>query len=181
MQTGSTYPITSSWALNSLYSVTASYLINSDSVVQCFTGSNLWIFNHNLNARPVVVQAYDQYHNQLIPETVYLNTENTAILRFSTPETGCAIATRSGLRTINNNTSGSGLLNLTGSTTNGVLTYNGLGGANVQNNIKVESGYVILSQVSSSLNFINDSAAALGGVPLGGLYRNGNSILIRIS
>ncbi len=98
--TGSYYPITSSWALNS---VTASYLINGDSVVQCFTGSNLWIFNHNLNDRPVVVQAYDQYHNQLIPETVYLNTENTAILRFSNPETGCAIATKSGLRTINNN------------------------------------------------------------------------------
>ena len=77
--------------------------------------------------------------------------------------------------------SGVSKLNLTGSTTNGVLTYNGTGGANVQNNIRVQSGYVILSQVSSSLNFINDSAAAAGGVPLGGLYRNGNSILIRIS
>lgn len=45
----------------------------------------------------------------------------------------------------------------------------------------VRSGFVILSQVSSSLNYANDNAAALNGVPLGGLYRNGNFIQIRIS
>ena len=74
----------------------------------------------------------------------------------------------------------SGFLNLTGSTNNGVITYNGSGG-DVQSNVKVQSGYVVLSQVSSSLNFVDDSAAAAGGVPLGGLYRNGNFILIRIT
>lgn len=42
-------------------------------------------------------------------------------------------------------------------------------------------GFVILSQVSSSLDFADDSAAASGGVPLGGLYRNGNAIQIRLS
>jgi hypothetical protein len=40
---------------------------------------------------------------------------------------------------------------------------------------------VIVPQVSSSLNFANDTAAAAGGVPLGGLYRNGNAIQVRIS
>ena len=45
----------------------------------------------------------------------------------------------------------------------------------------VRNGFVILSQVSSSLNYANDNAAALNGVPLGGLYRNGNFIQIRIS
>jgi len=40
---------------------------------------------------------------------------------------------------------------------------------------------VILTQVSSSLQFTDDTAAALGGVPLGGLYRNGNFILIRLT
>ncbi len=74
----------------------------------------------------------------------------------------------------------SGFLNLTGTTLNGVITYNGAGG-DVQNNVKVQSGYVILNQVSSSLNFLDDTAAAAGGVPLGGLYRNGNFILIRIT
>ena len=39
----------------------------------------------------------------------------------------------------------------------------------------------ILSEVSSSLNFVDDAAASAGGVPLGGLYRNGNFILIRLT
>ena len=125
LQTGSTYPVTSSWARNALNGGTKIY-----------TGSYYPITSSW--ARNAITASYA------------LN-------------------------------SGVSKLNLTGSTTNGVLTYNGTGGANVQNNIRVQSGYVILSQVSSSLNFINDSAAAAGGVPLGGLYRNGNSILIRIS
>ena len=48
------------------------------------------------------------------------------------------------------------------------------------NNFNV-SGSSILSQVSSSLNFVDDAAAAAGGVPLGGLYRSGNFILIRLA
>lgn len=47
--------------------------------------------------------------------------------------------------------------------------------------INVRNGFVILSQVSSSLNYANDNAAAAHGVPMGGLYRNGNFIQIRIS
>jgi hypothetical protein len=42
-------------------------------------------------------------------------------------------------------------------------------------------GYKILTTVSQSLNYSDDTAAAAGGVPLGGLYRNGNFILIRLS
>lgn len=44
-----------------------------------------------------------------------------------------------------------------------------------------QNGFVILPQVLTSLDFANDTAAAAGGVPLGGLYRNGNVIAIRIS
>ena len=44
----------------------------------------------------------------------------------------------------------------------------------------IQNGYVVLQQVSQSLNFVDDTAAAAGGVPLGGLYRNGNFIVIRI-
>lgn len=47
--------------------------------------------------------------------------------------------------------------------------------------VNVRNGFLILTQVSSSLNYANDNAAALNGVPLGGLYRNGNFIQIRIS
>ena len=42
------------------------------------------------------------------------------------------------------------------------------------------SANVILAQVSQSLDFVDDTAAASGGVALGGLYRNGNIIQIRI-
>ena len=58
---------------------------------------------------------------------------------------------------------------------------------NVSSSYALTSSYVntlnqivILSQVSSSLNFVDDTAAATGGVPLGGLYRNGNAIQIRL-
>jgi hypothetical protein len=44
-----------------------------------------------------------------------------------------------------------------------------------------QNGFKILTAVSQSLNFANDAAAATGGVPLGGLYRSGNFILIRLS
>jgi hypothetical protein len=43
-----------------------------------------------------------------------------------------------------------------------------------------QNGFTILTRVSQSLDYANDTAAAAGGVPLGGLYRNGNSILIRL-
>jgi hypothetical protein len=46
----------------------------------------------------------------------------------------------------------------------------------VNNNVST----LVLNQVSSSLNFANDTAAAAGGIPLGGIYRNGNVIQIRI-
>jgi hypothetical protein len=42
------------------------------------------------------------------------------------------------------------------------------------------NGFVVLSQVSSSYNFADDSAAASGGVPLGGLYHTSGSIKIRL-
>lgn len=42
------------------------------------------------------------------------------------------------------------------------------------------SGSIVLPMVSQSLNFANDTLAAAGGVPLGGLYRNGSFIQIRL-
>tara|TARA_B100000085_G_C18479885_1_gene486789 strand:+ start:362 stop:928 length:567 start_codon:yes stop_codon:yes gene_type:complete len=45
----------------------------------------------------------------------------------------------------------------------------------------VDSGYILLTEVSESLNFADDTAAAAGGIPLGGLYRNGNFIQIRLT
>jgi hypothetical protein len=59
------------------------------------------------------------------------------------------------------------------------LYYSGSVWTNNQNTRLTETT-AILARVSSSLNFANDTAAAAGGVPLGGLYRNGNVIQIRL-
>ena len=55
------------------------------------------------------------------------------------------------------------------------------GGATIKGPLLQEGGQVIFTQVSESLNFTNDAGAASGGVPLGGIYRNGNDIKIRIT
>ena len=55
------------------------------------------------------------------------------------------------------------------------------GGADIIGPLNHSAGAVILTKVSESLNFANDIVAASGGVPLGGLYRNGNDIKIRIT
>jgi len=47
--------------------------------------------------------------------------------------------------------------------------------------VTIENGHTILSEVSESLQFDNDTQAAAGGVPKGGLYRSGNFIAIRIT
>lgn len=59
-------------------------------------------------------------------------------------------------------------------------TYEFTGSVKLNDNLRTD-GYTILSQVSSSLDFANDAAAEAGGVPLGGLYRNGNFVMIRMS
>lgn len=73
--------------------------------------------------------------------------------------------TASFVNNLNQNVTITGSLNISGSSTS----------------IVANNGYVVLTQVSRSLNFTDDTAAAAGGVPLGGLYRNGNFIVIRLS
>ena len=72
--------------------------------------------------------------------------------------------------------------NLTGSYTlsGSLVTNDGVTCTSLTSSNQLISSYLILSQVSSSLNFSNDASASVGGVPLGGLYRNGNVIQIRL-
>jgi hypothetical protein len=56
-----------------------------------------------------------------------------------------------------------------------------ISGSLVMSGSFTQNGFKILTAVSQSLNFANDASAAAGGVPLGGLYRSGNFILIRLS
>lgn len=58
------------------------------------------------------------------------------------------------------------------------------GSYSVTGSITISSGSsspLVLPVVSASLDFADDTAAAAGGVPLGGIYRNGNVLSIRIS
>lgn len=59
-------------------------------------------------------------------------------------------------------------------------THNFTGSLKITGSI-TDSGFLVLSQVSSSLDFVNDASASTGGVPLGGLYRSGSFILIRLT
>jgi hypothetical protein len=70
----------------------------------------------------------------------------------------------------------------TGSYTNtGIITAVGFSGSFTGSiSGSITSTYITLPTVSSSLNFVSDAAAAIGGVPLGGLYRNGSFIQIRL-
>ena len=60
-------------------------------------------------------------------------------------------------------------------------THEFTGSLQITGSFEASNGFVILSQVSESLNFADDTAAAAGGVPLGGLYRSGNFIAIRLT
>jgi len=53
-------------------------------------------------------------------------------------------------------------------------------GSNTFTGNQTIEAYTILTAVSESYNYVDDIAAASAGVPLGGLYRNGNVIMIRI-
>jgi len=97
--TGSYYPITSSWSTHSRTSITASYASNfGNSITQSFSSSYVWTFHHNLGDKYVILQTVDTNDNQLISEIVNLYDDNTAIITFSEPAAGTAIATRGGVR-----------------------------------------------------------------------------------
>lgn len=46
--------------------------------------------------------------------------------------------------------------------------------------LRISGSYVVLSHVSSSLNYVDDTAAGTAGVPLGGLYHTNGTIKIRL-
>jgi hypothetical protein len=82
--------------------------------------------------------------------------------------------------------SGSGQIGFNSLNVTDGFQYEFSGSIHVLNNLNVVQnttvdGFTILSQVSSSLNFANDTEAQAGNVPLGGLYRSGSHILIRLT
>lgn len=79
----------------------------------------------------------------------------------------------------------SGSVNTASLATTGSNTFKGnqvvTGSITVTGSIQQNDGYLVLAKVSQSLDFPDDIQAAAGGVPLGGIYRSGNFIFIRMT
>ena len=174
--TGSLYPITSSWALTASYSLNAVSQNITNAVSGSFYSSSVWEFTHSLSSQPILIQTYDLNFNQIIPQNISLINSNVTRVNFPVSESGYVIASRSGLLVISSSVNND---LITGSTY--PITSSWSLNSNTSSYINPLNQIVILTQVSSSLQFTDDIAAAAGGVPLGGLYRNGNFILIRLT
>ena len=72
------------------------------------------------------------------------------------------------------------VLDNTTSTTYGDILYRSGSVWTNTDDFRISGSYVVLSHVSESLNFADDSAAAIGGVPAGGLYHTNGTIKIRL-
>ena len=163
---------------------TASYASNSnlldglDSTVFLQTGS-FNTFSSSYSTRITDVEA---------TASAYVTTSGSLSTRVTNTEaTASAYVTTSGsfsTRIANTEATASAYVTTSGSLSTRVTTieskYATTGSNTYSGNQTITTGYVILTQVSQSLNFADDASAASGGVPLGGLYRNGNFIAIRI-
>jgi hypothetical protein len=147
------------------------YVTGSTSTLVQTVGAVTWSFTHNLNNKYNTYEVYDDNDYVLIPSAIKALTNNTAELYFSGPQTGRAVAQFSGINGAPNATSASYAVTATSASYAATASYLN----------PITNSYVVLTQVSQSLNYVDDVAAAAGGVPLGGIYRNGNFILIRLS
>ena len=153
----------------------------STSILNQTVSATTWSFNHNLNSKYINFEVYNTSDYVIIPTNIKVVDSNNAELNFDVPATGIAVAQFSGINGAPNATTASYALNADLLDGRDSLTFANTGSNTFSGNQTITTGYVILSQVSSSLNYADDTAAAAGGVPLGGLYRNGNFILIRIT
>jgi hypothetical protein len=121
----------------------------------------------------------------MIPSTIRLVDYTSSVLLFESASSGYAVATIGGdLPAISSSYAGYTLQ--VASSAPYSASWVAIPNVTVTNAVTasylnpIENSFIILSQVSASLNFVDDTAAAAGGVPLGGLYRSGNFILIRL-
>jgi hypothetical protein len=150
------------------------YVTGSTSTLVQTSANVTWSFTHNLNNKYNTYEVYDSNDTVIIPSGIRAVSENNAEIYFATPQTGRAVGQFSGINGSPNAATAS--FANTASFVSNLVQNVFITGSLTQN-----SGFVVLTQISQSLNFANDAAAAAGGVPLGGLYRSGNFILIRLS
>lgn len=147
------------------------YVTGSTSTLVQTVGAATWSFTHNLNNKYNTYEVYDNNDYVLIPSAIKAIDTNSAELYFAGPQTGRAVAQFSGINGAPNATTASYAVSASFATNAASASYLN----------PITNSYVVLTQVSQSLNYVDDTAAAAGGIPLGGIYRNGNFILIRLS
>ena len=164
----------------------APFVTGSTSFLNQTTPAVTWSFAHNLNTKYVNFQVYDSTDYTVLPSNIKAIDTNNAEIHLAYPMTGVAVANFSGINGQMNAATASyvnplrqnviitGSLSVSGSSTE-------ITGSLLASGSFTQNGFTILTRVSQSLNYSDDVAAAAGGVPLGGLYRNGNFILIRLS
>jgi hypothetical protein len=162
------------------------YVTGSTSTLVQTSANVTWSFTHNLNNKYNTYEVYDSNDTVIIPSGIRAVSENNAEIYFATPQTGRAVGQFSGINGSPNAATAS-FANTASFVSNLVQNVFITGSLRVTGSVAFtgsfsqNNGFVTLTQVSQSLNFANDAAAAAGGVPLGGLYRSGNFILIRLS
>jgi hypothetical protein len=88
---------TASYANTASFAITASYALNIGyNYTASFVDSPTWVIHHGLDNRIVMIQAYNTNFQQIIPQTIELVDEDTAIITFPRPQSGFAVASVGG-------------------------------------------------------------------------------------
>ncbi len=96
---GITGVISSSYAVTSSYAglaFTIQSTPGSTQLLEVTTPSTTWYFNHNLGETYPVIQVYDSNGFVVIPSSIEMFSENTAVITFSMAQSGFATATVGG-------------------------------------------------------------------------------------
>jgi hypothetical protein len=91
--------VSSSYAVTSSYAGLAFTVESTPGATQLLTvttPSTTWYFNHNLGEQYPVIQVYDDNGFVVIPSSIEMFSENTAVITFSMAQSGFATATVGG-------------------------------------------------------------------------------------
>ncbi len=96
---GITGVVSSSYAVTSSYAGLAFTIESTPGSTQLLTvttPSTTWVFNHNLGEQYPVIQVYDSNGFVVIPSSIEMFSEDTAVITFSMAQSGFATATVGG-------------------------------------------------------------------------------------
>jgi hypothetical protein len=153
-------------------------ITGSTNVLGAFTATGVTKFTGLANSAGTNLLIYNTTTGQLFYQTTSSLTVGTASIATSSSYAATASIATSSSYSLSSSYAATAVTS--SYVTSLVQDVSLTGSLSINNTMKVSGSYIIQPQVSSSFNFANDTAAAAGGIPLGGLYRNGNAIQIRL-